>query len=61
MAAGEELLKDKGKISKEKMLNKVEAEYKKYSEKTLSKVEKDYLKEIKSLEDMAKKGSTKNE
>lgn len=59
MATGEELLRDKGKISKEKMLNKVVAEYKKYSEKTLSKVEKDYLKEIKSLEDIAKKGGMK--
>lgn len=60
-ANAEEILKDKGKISKEKMIKKVEEEYKKYSEKTLSQVEKDYLTEIKNIEKIAKKGGRKHE
>lgn len=61
MATGEEVLENNGQISKGQMLERVEIEYKKYSEKTLSQVEKDYLKEIKSIEEAAKKGDKKSE
>lgn len=43
------------------MIEKVEKEYKKYSERTLSPVEKDYLAEIKSIEQIAKKGGRKDD
>ncbi|MDD7765216.1 MAG: hypothetical protein PT934_05560 [Peptoniphilaceae bacterium] len=55
------MLKDNGKISRQQMIEKVEKEYKKYSERTLSPVEKDYLAEIKSIEQIAKKGGRKDE
>lgn len=60
-ATGEDLLKDNGKVSRQQMIEKVEKEYKKYSERTLSPVEKDYLAEIKSIEQIAKKGGRKDE
>lgn len=60
-ATGEDLLKDNGKVSRQQMIEKVEKEYKKYSERTLSPVEKDYLAEIKSIEQIAKKGGKENE
>lgn len=60
-ATGEDLLKDNGKVSRQQMIEKVEKEYKKYSERTLSTVEKDYLAEIKSIEQIAKKGGRKDE
>ena len=40
----------------EKMTEKVALEYQKYQSQTLSQVEKDYLKEIKSIENLAKEG-----
>lgn len=55
-ATGEDVLKDNGKISREKMSEKVTTEYQKYQSQTLSQVEKDYLKEIKSIENLAKEG-----
>lgn len=51
---GEGILKNKGKISKKQMENKVEKEYVKYSNETLTKVEKDYLKYIKNIENKTK-------
>lgn len=57
-ATGEDLLTDKGKISREQMLTKVTDEYRKYQAKTLSPVEKDYLTQIKKLEDKAKRGGS---
>lgn len=60
-ATGEDLLKDNGKVSRQQMIEKVEKEYQKYSERTLSSVEKDYLAEIKSIEQIAKKGGIKDE
>lgn len=61
LATGKDLLKDKGKISRKQMLNKVDKEYKEYSQKTLSQVEKDYLESIKSMEKLAKNKIGKNE
>mgnify|MGYP000491126361 FL=1 len=55
-ATDEDVLKDNGKISCEKMSGKVTTEYQKYQSQTLSQVEKDYLKEIKSIENLAKEG-----
>lgn len=55
-AAGEDLLTDKGKISRDEMQAKVDMEYKKFQQKTLSQVEKDYLNEIKAIERRAKEG-----
>ncbi len=60
IATGEELLANNGKISRDKMIEKVKREYKKYSEKTLTQVEKDYLAEIKSIESLAKLGNKKS-
>ena len=60
LATGKDLLKDKGKISRKQMINKVDEEYKEYSQKTLSQVEKDYLESIKSMEKIAKKKLGKN-
>ncbi len=57
IATGENLLENNGIISREKMLEKVNEEYKKYSEKTLSQVEKDYLLEIKNMNKIANNGS----
>lgn len=61
LATGKDLLKDKGKISRKQMINKVDKEYKEYSQKTLSQVEKDYLESIKSMEKLAKNKIGKNE
>lgn len=58
-ATGEQLLTDKGSVSREQMLDKVTTEYRKYQTKTLSQVEKDYLEQIKQLDDLAKKGGVK--
>ena len=55
-ATGEDLLANSGSISREQMKHKVDKEYKSYQAKTLSQVEKDYLKEIKSIENLAKEG-----
>ena len=55
-ATGEDLLANSGSISREQMKQKVDKEYKSYQAKTLSQVEKDYLKEIKSIENLAKEG-----
>ncbi|MDX9870690.1 MAG: virulence RhuM family protein [Candidatus Cloacimonadales bacterium] len=60
VATGEVLLTDSGKISKEQMIEKVTAEYKKYSNKTLSQVEKDYLTEIDKINEIAKRGGNKD-
>lgn len=60
LATGKDLLKDKGKISRKQMLNKVDKEYKEYIQKNLSQVEKDYLESIKSMEKIAKKKLGKN-
>ncbi|NYS48491.1 virulence RhuM family protein [Streptococcus danieliae] len=57
-ATGEDFLSHAGKISHEQMVDKVTSEYQKYQTKTLSQVEKDYLEEIKSLEEIAKKGGS---
>ena len=43
---------------REQMKQKVDKEYKSYQAKTLSQVEKDYLKEIKSIENLAKEGGS---
>ena len=56
LATGEDLLENSGSISREQMKHKVDKEYKSYQSKTLSQVEKDYLKEIKSIENIAKEG-----
>lgn len=60
LATGKDLLKDKGKISRKQILNKVDKEYKEYIQKNLSQVEKDYLESIKSMEKIAKKKLGKN-
>lgn len=60
LATGKDLLKDKGRISRKQMLNKVDKEYKEYIQKNLSQVEKDYLESIKSMEKIAKKKLGKN-
>lgn len=53
-ATGEDLLEGNGRITKQKMQEKVSEEYKKFQQKTLSQVEKDYLKEIKEIEKKVK-------
>ena len=58
LATGEDLLDNSGFISREQMKQKVDKEYKSYQAKTLSQVEKDYLKEIKSIENLAKEGGS---
>ncbi|MEQ9764086.1 virulence RhuM family protein [Streptococcus sp. ZJ151] len=55
-ATGEDVLAGSGKISREQMTARVSSEYQKYEAQTLSQVEKDYLAEIKSIEEIAKKG-----
>ncbi|MBM7643587.1 virulence RhuM family protein [Streptococcus loxodontisalivarius] len=57
-ATGEDLLTDKGKVSRKQMTEKVTAEYQKYQSKTLSQVEKDYLDQIKNLEHLAQEKGT---
>lgn len=49
-ATGENVLQGAGKISHQKAMEKVEAEYKKYQEKTLTPIEQAYLENLKSLE-----------
>ena len=53
-ATGEDLLEGNGKITRQKMQEKVSEEYKKFQQKTLSQVEKDYLREIKEIEKRVK-------
>lgn len=55
-ATGEDVLEGSGKISRVQMTEKVLTEYQKYTAQTLSQVEKDYLAEIKSIEEIARKG-----
>lgn len=59
-SAGEDVLKDAGKISYEQAMEKALFEYKKYQAENLSPVEKDYLAEIKSIEEIAQKGGRKD-
>ncbi|MDO4690750.1 MAG: virulence RhuM family protein [Fusobacterium sp.] len=56
-AVGEDILQGNGKITNQKMIEKVETEYKKFKEKNLTQVERDYLEEIKNIERIAKKNS----
>ena len=49
-ATGENVLQGAGKISHQKAMEKVDAEYKKYQEKTLTPIEQAYLENLKSLE-----------
>lgn len=60
-ATGEDVLEGSGNISRGQMTGKVLSEYQKYTAQTLSQVEKDYLAEIKSIEEMAKKGGKTND
>lgn len=60
-STGEEVLKDAGNISHKQAMEKALSEYRKYQTKNLSPVEKDYLSEIKSIEQIAKKGGKENE
>ena len=55
-STGEDVLKDAGKISHKKAMEKALSEYRKYQTENLSPVEKDYLEEIKNIEKFAKKG-----
>lgn len=55
-ATGEVLLQNSGAVSRQKMEEKVESEYRNYQAKTLSQVEKDYLDSIKGLEKNVKQG-----
>jgi len=60
-STGEDVLKDTGKISQKKAMEKALFEYKKYQVENLSPVEKDYLAEIKNIEKRAKKGVKEDE
>lgn len=60
-STGEDILKDAGKISHKQAMEKAFSEYKKYQIENLSPVEKDYLEEIKSIEEIAKKGGRRDE
>ncbi len=60
-STGEDVLKDAGKISHKQAMEKALFEYRKYQDENLSPVEKDYLAEIKSIEQLAKKGGKKDE
>ena len=60
-STGEDVLKDTGKISQKKSMEKALFEYKKYQVENLSPVEKDYLAEIKNIEKRAKKGVKEDE
>ncbi len=54
-STGRKVLDDAGKISHERMAEKVTQEYKKYKAKTLSEVEKEYLEMVKGVEKKIKK------
>ena len=57
---GKGTLKDAGKVSHQKAIEKAEKEYKKYQTKTLSPVERAYLESVKMLEkDILKKSNRK--
>ena len=60
-STGEDVLKDAGKISHKKAMEKALSEYRKYQTENLSPVEKDYLEEIKNIEKFAKKGGKADE
>ena len=60
-STGEDVLKDAGKISHRKAMEKALSEYRKYQTENLSAVEKDYLEEIKNIEKFAKKGGKTDE
>lgn len=60
-STGEDVLKDAGKISHKKAMEKALSEYRKYQTENLSPVEKDYLAEIKNIEKIAKKGGKADE
>ena len=55
-STGEDVLENAGKVSRSQMEKKVNEEYKKYSQHTLTSVEKDYLEELRSIENIAKRG-----
>ena len=55
-ATGEDVLENAGKVSRSQMEKKVNEEYKKYSQQTLTPVEKDYIEELRSIENIAKRG-----
>lgn len=54
-ANGQQLLEGAGKISHQKAMNKVDAEYKKYQQITITPVEQAYLDSLKTLEAKVKK------
>ena len=60
-STGGDVLEDAGKISHKQAMEKALSEYIKYQTENLSTVEKDYLKEIKAIEQKAKKGGKENE
>ena len=60
-STGEDVLKDAGKISHKKAMEKALSEYRKYQTENLSPVEKDYFEEIKNIEKFAKKGGKADE
>lgn len=60
-STGGDILKDAGKISHKQAMEKALFEYRKYQAENLSSVEKDYLAEIKSIEEIAKKGGKTDE
>lgn len=60
-STGEDVLKDAGKISHKKAMEKALSEYRKYQTENFSPVEKDYLEEIKNIEKFAKKGGKTDE
>lgn len=60
-STGEDALKDAGKISHKKAMEKALSEYRKYQTENLSPVEQDYLEEIKNIEKFAKKGGKADE
>ena len=60
-STGEDVLKDAGKISHKKAMEKALSEYRKYQTENLSPVEQDYLEEIKNIEKFAKKGGKADE
>lgn len=60
-STGGDVLKDAGKISHKKAMEKALSEYKQYQTENLSPVEKDYLVEIKNIEKIAKKGGKDDE
>lgn len=60
-STGEDVLESAGKISHKVAMDMALSEYRKYQAENISPVEKDYLKEIKSIEKIAKKGGRKDE